>query len=333
MESEAAPRTLQEAVIRFADKQVAHDYFVSQRFPNGVACPRMGCGSADVAAIKSRNAWRCRECGRQFTVKVGTVFEDSPIGFDKWLPAMWLLSANRNGISSYEVARGLGVTQKTAWFMMHRLRLAMKADDAPEMLAGEVEIDETYVGGRIHNPRGTKSKGPFYKKTPVFGMIQRGGSVRAMVIPDNKARTIMPLVRQNVLPGSILYTDSYPAYNEASRDFVHEIINHAEAYVRGRVTTNRIENFWSCVKRTLGGTYICPRPFHLDRYLDEQVYRFNVRDEKDDVRFIGALKGADGRRVTWAELTTAHPRWRERPVKPIPARRRPPVYDDSISVY
>jgi len=318
MDDLTAPRTLQEAVVSFADKQVAHDYFVRQRFPNGIACPRMGCGSADVAAIKNRNAWRCRECNRQFLVKVGTIFEDSPIGFDKWLPAMWLLAANRNGISSYEVARGLGVTQKTAWFMMHRLRLAMKVD-GDEMLVGEVEADETFVGGKTRatmmSPLGfRKAKhGPATGKTTVFGMVQRGGKVRAMVVPDHKAATLIPRIYANVLPGSVLYTDALRSYRQADRDYVHRFIDHAVKYVEGCVHTNTIENFWSCLKRTLHGTYIAPRGFHLDRYLDEQVFRFNARGDKDGTRFVQVLKGADGRRVTWVELTTSHPLWRLTP--------------------
>ena len=179
MES-ANPKTLLEAVRIFSDKQVAHDYFVAQRFPNGVACLRLGCGSADIAEIKNRNAWRCRHCGRQFTVKVGTIFEDSPIGFDKWLPAMWMLTGDRNGISSHELGRALGVTQKTACFMLHRLRLAIQVDGGDPMLTGEIEADETFVGGKVRatnvNVLGMRklAHGPATGKTTVFGMVERG---------------------------------------------------------------------------------------------------------------------------------------------------------------
>ncbi len=320
------PTTLQEAVTQFADKQVAHDFFVRMRFPNGVACPRMGCGSADVVKIKNRVEWRCRECGRQFSVKMGTIFESSPIGFDKWLPAMWLLANNRNGVSSHELGRALGVTQKTAWFMLHRLRLAVKADDM-EPFAGEVEADETYVGGRQRatgfNPASGHhilKGGPGAGKATVFGMLQRGTTeprkrsrVRAMVVPDRKAPTLLGRIRENVLPGSVLYTDAWGPYRGARRDYTHFYIDHAIKYVEGHVTTNRIENFWGCLKRTLHGTYICPRAFHLQAYVDEQVYRFNVRDQKDGPRFAQALKGADGRRLTYVALTTSHPLWRLKP--------------------
>jgi transposase-like protein len=331
MDRLADPQTLIEAVTRFADKQVAHDYFVAQRFPNGVACPRYGCGSTDVSAIKNRNAWRCRECNRQFTAKVGTVFEDSPIGFDKWLPAMWLLTNNRNGVSSHELGRALGVTQKTAWFMLHRLRLALKADGG-EPLTGEVEADESYIGGRVR--RGNvgrqlthKKGGGHAGKTTVFGMVERGGRVRAFVVPDNKKATLLPRIAQHIAHGATVYTDAYPAYLDLRESYVHHVINHAVAYVEGRVHTNNIENFWSCLKRALTGTYICARPFHLDRYIDEQAYRFNVRAQKDGARFVGGLKGADGRRLTYAALTTSHPLWRLKPgrSKPSPPVRVPPT--------
>jgi len=302
------PRTLREAVIYFADKQVAHDFFVAIRFPNGVACPRAGCGSADVAAIKNRNAWRCRECNRQFTVKVGTVFEDSPIGFDKWLPAMWLLTANRNGVSSHELGRGIGVTQKTAWYMLHRLRLALKNDDA-SLLAGEVEADETFVGGKTRSTLATSlggrrflAHGPATGKTTVFGMVERKqdgrvNRVRAMVVPDHKRATLLPKIQQNVLPGSVLYTDALRSYRNLGPEYQHAFVDHMIEYVNGRVHTNTIENFWSCLKRALHGTYIAPRAFHLEAYVDEQVYRFNVRKEIDGARFTHALKGTEGRRL------------------------------------
>ena len=306
------PRTLLEAIAQFSDPQVAHDFFLGLRFPNGIACPRLGCGSADVAKIKNRNVWRCRECNRQFTAKVGTIFEDSPISFTKWLPAMWLLSANKNGISSCELARGLGVTQKTAWFMLHRLRFAMTTESFVR-LSGEVEVDETFVGGkekykknyRVQRADGRKrrSKGPMFGKTTVLGMVERnGGRVRAMKIDQRTGATLQRRVHMNVEPGSTVYTDAFPGYNLLDSAYVHRVIDHAVSYVEGNVTTNRIENFWSCLKRTLTGTYIAARPQHLDRYLDEQMFRFNERENTDGPRFTKALKGADGKRLTWNGL-------------------------------
>lgn len=313
------PTTLLQAVAYFADPDRAHAYAVKLRWPNGVACPRQGCGSASVQAIATRKTWRCKECKRQFSVKVGTIFEDSPIPFTKWLPAIWLLANTKNGTSSHELSRALGVTQKTAWFMFHRIRLAMKAETfAP--LSGEVEADETFVGGRVRATARTATgmpklaHGPATGKTTVFGMIQRGkpSRVRAMVVPDHKRSSLLPPLRANVLPGSVLYTDALRSYRNIE-DFHHAFVDHMVTYVEGRVHTNTIENFWSCLKRTLHGTYIAPRAFHLDAYLDEQVFRFNARDGKDADRFVATLKGADGRRLTYEALTTSHPIWRLRP--------------------
>jgi transposase-like protein len=294
------PTTLLEAVTAFGDPQVAHDYFVSIRWPNGMACPRVGCGSADVIRIANRNLWKCHECKKQFTAKVNTVFEDSPIGFDKWLPALWLLASDRNGISSCELSRGIQVSQKAAWFMLHRLRLMMRSGTW-DRLSGEVEVDESYIGGKTRRfapmarrigKAGKKAK--MDAKTVVLGMVERGGRVRAMVVASNRRTSLAPSVLANVEQGSTLYTESLRS---------HIVINHAVAYVEGKVHTNNSENFWSVLKRTLAGTYIAARPFHLDAYLDEQVFRFNARRDKDGDRFASALKGADGRRVTWAQLT------------------------------
>lgn len=174
------PTTLIEAVTYFSDPERAFDYAVKLRWPNGVACPRMGCGSASVQFIKTRKLWRCKECKRQFTVKVGTIFEDSPIGFTHWLPAIWMLANTKNGTSSHELRRALGVTQKTAWFMLHRIREAMAPTDA-RMFDGEIEADETFVGGKQKATMVTglgfkKLKhGPTEGKTIVFGMAERNG--------------------------------------------------------------------------------------------------------------------------------------------------------------
>lgn len=296
------PRTLLEAVSRFSEPQAAHDYFVSLRWPNGIACPRMGCGSADVARIKNRNVWRCRDCNRQFTAKVNSVFEDSPIGFNKWLPAMWMLSNCRNGVSSCEIARALGVTQKTAWFMLHRLREAMRCKSFVK-LSGEVEADETFIGGKLRNKRLFAGRqGSKRHLTTVFGVRQRKGDVRAMVVPDTKQLTLHMRLRDNVEAGTTLYTDAWKGYSSEHLRYAHRIIDHSKEYVRGQIHTNGIECFWSVLKRTIKGTYICPRPKHLDRYLDEQVFRFNSREEKDGYRFRIALKGADSKRLTWKAL-------------------------------
>jgi len=340
METPRAPGTLLEAVTYFADANRAHAHFVGVRWPNGIACPRMGCGSANVQALPVRKKWRCKECGRDFTAKVGTIFEHSPIPFTKWLPAVWLLANTKNGTSSHELGRALGVTQKTAWFMLHRVRESMKDDNAPPF-SGEVEADETFVGGHFTKHATHASAmgkrvpigGPAAGKTTVFGMVQRGpkgkSRARAMVVPNHKATSLIPKIYANVVPGSVLYTDSLRSYAQTNRDYVHEFVDHSLRFVEGRVHTNNIENFWSCVKRTLHGTYISVRPFHLDAYLEESVFRFNAREDNDAGRFVSALKGADGRRVTYAALTTSHPLWRLRPGRAARAVARRRRLDDT----
>jgi transposase-like protein len=310
------PTTLLEAVTYFSDPDRAFEYAVKLRWPYGVACPRMGCGSASVQFIKTRKLWRCKDCKRQFTVKVGTIFEDSPIPFTKWLPAIWMLANTKNGTSSHELARSLGVTQKTAWFMFHRIREAMK-DESQAPFSGEVEADETFVGGRRRHTMVTDAgfkkmkHGPFEGKTTVFGMAQRGrpSQVRAMVVAGRKRSQLVPHIRANVLPGSILYTDALRSYRGIP-EYQHAFVDHFVTYCEGRVHTNTIENFWSCFKRTLHGTYIAPRAFHLDAYVEEQVFRFNSRQGHDADRFVAVLKNTEGRRVTYERLRCSNPQLR-----------------------
>ncbi len=254
------PPTMLAAVRQFSDPQAAHDFFVQVRWPYGVACPRPGCGSAAVAYMEKHRRWYCNDCKRQFTAKLGTIFEDSPIGFDKWLPAFWLLASNRNGISSYELARALKVTQRTAWFMLHRIRESMRDGDFGEPLSGEVEADETWIGGRKNRELkitklGQKklAHGPGTGKATVFGMVERRrpdvpgyahNRVRAMVVSDRSAATLIPRIRASILPGSVLYTDAHKTYKALAReDYVHYVIDHSVRYVEGRVHTNTIENF------------------------------------------------------------------------------------------
>lgn len=315
------PTTLLEAVTYFSDPDRAFDYAVKLRWPNGIACPRMGCGSASVQFIGTRKKWRCKDCKRQFTAKVGTIFEDSPIPFTKWLPAIWFLANTKNGTSSHELGRALGVTQKTAWFMFHRIREAMKNDDGAAF-KGEVEADETFVGGKTRTNYFSKSgfrklaHGPATGKTTVFGMIERsekkkGSRVRAFVVPNHKASVLLPKIYSNVQLGSVLYTDALRSYRQVVPDYVHAFVDHSITYVDGKAHTNNIENFWSCLKRTIKGTYIAPRPFHLDRYIDEQVFRFNARKEDDASRFVSVLKNADGRRLMRTALISENAKLRE----------------------
>jgi transposase-like protein len=255
--------------------------------------------------------WKCRDCKRQFSVKVGTIFEDSPIGLDKWLPALWMIVNHKNGISSHELARALGVTQKTAWFMNHRLRLAMQSNSI-EKISGEVEVDETYIGGKaryISKGKRLKGRASGYRgKAIVMGLLERNvpaeqtSRIRAIMVPSAKRAHLLPHVYENIEAGAQVFTDALHSYHELKHSYDHKVIDHAESYAVGNVHTNGLENFWSLLKRGLRGTYVSVEPFHLFRYLDEQCFRFNERKSSDAARFLLALSSVFGKRLTYAAL-------------------------------
>ncbi len=307
------PKTLQQAIRYFSDEQVCIDTVAAIRWPRGPVCP--ACEKKDHYYLKSQRRWKCKECGRQFSVKLGTIFEDSPLPLDKWLCALWLLVNCKNGVSSYEVHRALGVTQKSAWFMLHRLRLALQKSSLLKLggRGTEVEVDETFIGGKArHMHRDVHKRrivvgGP-HDKTVVMGILERGGEVRAKVIGNRRKKLVQAEVRNHVAADSALMTDKLPSYDGLIRDYTHYVIDHAERYVDGKVHTNGLENFWSLLKRGLKGTYISVEPFHLFRYLDEQVWRFNNRATEDNPkndgdRFQIALSQIAGKRLTFAEVT------------------------------
>ena len=305
------PKTLLEAIRYFSDADVCLEFMTNLRWPDGVRCPT--CDRDDPRFIATRRLWECKDKHpkRQFSIKVGTLFEDSPISLDKWLSAIWMISNAKNGVSSYEMHRALGVTQKTAWFMMHRIRVAMQSDTF-DMISGEVEADETFIGGKsefMHKERRErtiKSRGPA-GKTVVFGLLQRHGPdghsvVRAKVVASNRRRALLPEIERNVTAGSEVFTDAHPSYRLVKNEYVHETIDHAESYVRGKVHTNGIENFWSLLKRAIKGTYVNVEPFHLFRYLDEEVFRYNSRKADDAGRFGRVADRMVGKRLTYREL-------------------------------
>jgi transposase-like protein len=302
------PTTLLEAVRYFSDLDACTAYVASLRWPDGPICP--ACGSVEHSYVSTRRVWKCKACKRQFSVKVGTVFEDSPLGLDKWLPAVWLAANSKNGISSHELGRALGVTQKSAWFMLHRIRLAMQSGSF-DKLTGEVEADETYIGGKARNmhkadrERRIKSRG-MRGKTPIVGTLERGGKVRAKVVPTTVGVShgvVHRHIHDNVEVGTLLYTDQGRHYSGLEADYAHQTVDHAEQYVNGRVHTNGLENFWSLLKRGLHGTYVSVEPFHLFRYLDERAFTFNERHVDDLSRFELVLRAIAGKRLTYAQLT------------------------------
>jgi transposase-like protein len=319
------PKTLQAAIRYYSDEQVCIDAVAAMRWPDGKpTCP--ACGKQDHWYLKTQRRWKCKECWKQFSVKVGTVFEESPLGLDKWLVTLWMLVNCKNGISSYEVHRAIGVTQKSAWFMLHRLRFVLQQ---PEIKSpkdqiggfGVVEADETFVGGRVKNMhKGRQLKlrqlrnavvrpDHYMGKTVVQGLLDRElRQVRATVVPNTKRETLQTKILTDVFPGSKIYTDEHTGYMGLESKFAHDVVNHLETYVDGKVRTNGIENFWSLLKRGLRGTYVAVEPFHLFRYVDEQVFRYNHRGSKDKPmtdadRFQLALSQVAGKRLTFAEVT------------------------------
>jgi transposase-like protein len=305
------PQTLLEAIKHFADPKNCRDFMIAVRWDDGIVrCPH--CGSEKVTFLAKANLYNCnsKHPKQKFSLKVGTIFEDSPIGLDKWLPAAWLLTNCKNGISSYELARALGITQKASWHVLHRLRHAMTETGLKLGGTAPVEVDETFVGGKVKNMhRNKRPKGTVYgtaNKTIVMGMLERGGKVRAGVVDDRKLHNMRPMLEANVHAGSHIITDEHSNYPLIAKenDFLHEVIEHANEYVRGHIHTNGIENFWALLKRGLHGTYISVDAAHLNAYVAEQVFRFNHRDDCNDAgRFIQIMSQIVGKRLTYAELT------------------------------
>lgn len=310
MAADNSPKTLQDAVLCYSNPETCQRTLAEARWPDGVECPH--CGSKDVRYLTNQRRWECKtkHPRRQFSVKVGTIFEDSPIGLDKWFTAIWLIASAKNGISSYELHRSIGVTQKSAWFMLHRIRLAMQTKSFNKM-SGTVEADETYIGGRarnMHKDRRDRMKRgrSLYGKAAVMGLLERhgdGSKVRFEMLDGLRKSTVQGHVRKHVEAGSQVNTDAFFSYRGLANDYIHGVIDHAEAYVDGNVHTNGLENFWSLLKRALKGTYVSVEPFHLFRYLDEQCFRFNSRKATDAARFGDMLTRLVGRRLTYQSLT------------------------------
>jgi transposase-like protein len=307
-----APKTLQQAIVYFADPDRAFEFAKRFRWPDGnVVCPR--CGKAKHSFLKTRRLWFCYVCQKQFSLKLGTVFEDSALGLDKWMTGFWMLVNCKNGVSSCELARSLGITQKAAWFMLQRLRLALRDDFFGSKLGSgadsEIEVDETFIGGKARNMHLSERKrritGTGVKdKTAVMGILERGGKIRTTVVPTRRKKVLQDEVHKHVTAGAALYSDALLSYEGLATDYAHKVVDHAVQYVDGRVHTNGLENFWSLLKRGISGTYVSVEPFHLFRYLDEQSFRYNNRrDMNDGQRFQLAMSQIGGKRLTYSALT------------------------------
>jgi transposase-like protein len=310
------PKTLQSAINYFSDPDNCLNYLIARRWKDGVVCPT--CESKNVSFVASRRVWQCktRHPKSQFSIKVGTIFEDSPIGLDKWLTAMWMVANCKNGVSSWEMHRTLGVTQKSAWFMLQRIRLAMQGKNSGKLggPGSEIEIDETFIGGKSRNMHRSKRArvitGTGGKdKAMVMGVLERGGKVRALVVENRRRAELQKQVREHVEAGAAIFTDELPSYKGLSAEYDHAVIDHAVEYVNGNIHTNGMENFWSLLKRGLHGTYVSVEPFHLFRYIDEQAFRYNNRNDADGNklndadRFSLAVSQIIGKRLTYAEVT------------------------------
>jgi transposase-like protein len=319
--SKPFPKSLLEATRYFEDPAICVEFMAQIRWPEGAICPR--CNSTRHSFLRSRKIWKCLDCRKQFSAKVGTIFEDSAIPLDKWMVAVWLLVNSKNGISSWELHRALKVTQKAAWFMLQRIRHALQ-DGAQGKLGvsgGPVEVDETFIGGKMknmHKDRQLKLRrirnevarpDHYVGKTVVMGMLDRKErQVRATVVPNVKRATLQAHILDEVTRGAEIHTDEHTGYMGLEKKYVHEVVNHLEAYVDGKVHTNGIENFWSLLKRGLNGTYVSVEPFHLEKYVDEQAFRYNNRATKDNPlndadRFILAMHQVAGKRLTYSALT------------------------------
>jgi transposase-like protein len=322
---EKIPQCLLEATRYFQDPDVCVEFMAAIKWPNGVVCPH--CKGRKYSFLRTRRIWKCLDCRKQFSAKIGTIFEDSALPLDKWLTAVWLVVNCKNGISSWELHRALKVTQKAAWFMLHRIRVAMR-DTSTDKMGGpgcEVEVDETYIGQKAKNMHKSRKQrirkaqaevrsvetiaSRYYAKTPVQGFLDREQrKVRATVVANVRRESLQDRILNQVESGSHVYTDQAIAYSQLQQHYVHEFVNHLEGYVRGRVHTNGMENFWSLLKRSLHGSYVAVEPFHLFRYVDEQVFRYNSRATKDNPltdsdRFLLAMHNVVGRRLTYAEVT------------------------------
>lgn len=289
--------SLIQLVTAIPDEQAAIDHFTAIRWKNGAFCPY--CGSVKVYHFGDRKTHKCGDCTQRFSIKVGTIFEGTKVPMRKWLMAIWLITSHKKGIASTQLAKDIQVTQKTAWFMLHRLREAARTKSFNTPLSGVVEADETFVGGKEKNKHASKRTGKAQGgagKAVVMGMIERGGDVRAFHLKHGVAGYIPFMVDHHVAKGTTLMTDEANAYNGLPDGYTHHAVNHsAGEYVRDDVHTNSIEGVWSLLKRQIYGIHHFVSPKHLDRYVGEMTWRYNRREMEEGNRVNALIAESDGR--------------------------------------
>jgi transposase-like protein len=287
--------TILELLENVKDEDDARRLITQMRWNGTIICPH--CGSDAIYHFSDHKRYVCKACDKQFTVTKGTIFENSKIPLRKWLIALFLSISNKKGITSIQLSKQIGVTQKTAWFMLQRLR-QMFEEKAPELLDGVVEVDETYVGGKHKGKRGRGSE----NKTPVFGMVQRNGNVIAKTVADTKRKTLVPIIEQYIRKGCKVMSDEWWAYRNLKTDYIHKYVKHkTKQYAVGDVHTNTIEGFWSYFKRGTRGVYQYVSRKHMQRYVDEFTFRYNNRKNSIECIFIDTLKNIE-RRISYKEL-------------------------------
>lgn len=304
------PKTFAERAALFADPEAAREFIEQLRWNGNPVCPH--CGGEEPYKLTPKpdskrpvrpGVYKCRECRKQFTVTVGTIFEGSKVKLNKWLYAIHLMCSSKKGISANQLKRELEVTYKTAWFMCHRIREAMKKEPLSSMLTGEVEVDETYVGGK--KKKGTPGRGTV-GKAPVFTMLQRDGEARSFLVGETTGKALTPMIRANVEGTARVMTDTYGAYYHLHKDFPnHQQVDHSKEYVRGNVHTNFAESFFSLLKRGILGTFHHVSRQHLQRYCEEFDFRWNSRDLSDWERTRLAIEGAEGKRLYYKDTAGA----------------------------